>query len=300
MTPRRAWSSAAPGIVSERRAGNRAAELSYHQSLDDVWWVSAGGAAEHIRALSNSAFAPIQGGSFMARGSGWAGAQARLDFGTIASARIGASETGRGSALIWQFAADSRLSDELRVQLSNARDFQTVSPRSLSLGITRIDTEAQVTYTPDLLWTGVGLVRDAEFSDGNRLLRAYMAPRRAVLRTQDWNLDLGVSGNWYGYSIQPPLNGYYAPAFYQQYAATAYGYYKMSQEDGVSLILSLGAHKDDSMTSFKFTAGIYTEATFGLLSDWMWKLRGGYTNNGSTAGRNYSAETVGLTVVRRF
>ena len=37
------------------------------------------------------------------------------------------------------------------------RDFQLVSPRSLSLGITRIETIAQVTYTPDLSWTVVGI-----------------------------------------------------------------------------------------------------------------------------------------------
>lgn len=276
-------------------------ELSYSQPVGDAWWATAGGGAGYFSATPGTVFAPIQGGTFMARGSGWLGAQARLDYGTMGSLRAGATATGRGGAEpIWQASIDNRWSDSLRVQLLNTRDLQTVSPRSISLGIMRIDTEAQLTYTPDLLWTTVAIAREAEFSDGNRYLRGYLAPRRAVLRTQDWNVDLGVSGNFYSYRDYPPQNGYYAPSFYQQYAANTYVYYKMSDDDGVSLVVTVGAHKDETMNSFKLSTGLYTEATFGLLSDWMCKVRAGYTNSGSSAGRNFSAEAAGLTLVRRF
>ena len=279
----------------------RGGEISYHQPINDVWWVFAGGGADSLSALAGGGFAPIQGGSTMARGSGWVGAQARLDYGTTASARVGATGSGRGSAqATWQITADSRLSDEFRVQLLNTRDFQIVSPRSLSLGITRIDTEAQLTYTPDLLWTVAATGREGEFSDGNHFLRGYVAPRRAIIRSQYWNVDLGVSGSWSGYSIKPPLNGYYSPSFNQQYATNTYIYYKMNQEDGISLVVSLGAQKDETFRNFNLSAGLYTEATFGQLSDWMWKIRAGYTNNGSAIGPNFSAESVGLTMVRRF
>jgi predicted Zn-dependent protease len=276
-------------------------ELTYSQPVSDAWWVMAGAGALYISADPGTAFAPIQGGTFMARGSGWLGAQARLDYATMGSLRAGATATGRGGAEpIWQASIDNRWSDSLRVQLVNTRDLQTVSPRSVSLGIMRIDTEAELTYTPDLLWTTVAIAREAEFSDGNRYLRGYIAPRRAVLRTQYWNVDLGVSGNFYSYRDYPPQNGYYAPSFYQQYATNTYVYYKMSDDDGISLVVTVGAHKDETMNSFKLSTGLYTEATFGLLSDWMCKIRAGYTNSGSSAGRNFSAEAAGLTLVRRF
>ena len=278
-------------------------EISYHQPLNDTWWVFAGGGGDYLSSISGSGLAPIQGGTFMARGFGYVGAQARLDYGTIASARIGATGNGRGSATTWQLTADSKLSDDLRLQVVNMRDYQIVSPRSLSLGITRIDTGVQLTYTPDLLWTMVAVGKEAEFSDGNHLWNATLAPRRAVVRTQYWNIDLGVSGNWYGYTLRPPpsviTNGYYAPSFYQNYTANAYVFYKMNQEDGISLILSLGAQKDETFRNFKMTNDFSTEATFGLLSDWMLKLRAAYTNH-STTGPSFSAESVGMTLVRRF
>jgi len=53
------------------------------------------------------------------------------------------------------------------------------------------------------------------------------------------------------------------------------------------------------MSNFKFTQDYAAEATFGLLSDWMLKIRGAYTSHGSL-GPNFSAESVGVTVVRRF
>ena len=53
------------------------------------------------------------------------------------------------------------------------------------------------------------------------------------------------------------------------------------------------------MSNFKFTQDYAAEATFGLLSDWMLKIRGAYTSHDSL-GRNFSAESVGVTVVKRF
>ncbi len=275
-------------------------EISYHQPINDVWWLFAGGTTDYLDSRIGSQFAPIQGGHDMARGAGFVGAQARLDFGTYATARVGATGSGRdGVKPTWQLTADSKLSDEFRVQLFNARDYQIVSPRSLSLNITRIDTQAQVTYTPDMAWTVVGTAQEAELSDNNRFLRGYIAPRRAVLRDQYWNIDFGVSGDWQGYSLKP-LTGYYSPSFYQKYLTNSYIYYKMSDEDGISLIVSLGAQKDETFRNFKFASSVYTEATFGLLSDWMWKIHGGYTNNGAATGPSFSAETVGVTLVKRF
>jgi hypothetical protein len=80
---------------------------------------------------------------------------------------------------------------------------------------------------------------------------------------------------------------------------TSYIYYKMSDEDGISLIASFGANKDQLMTRFKFTQDYGAEATFGSLSEWTFKIRGAYTNHG-TLGPSFSAESIGLTVIKRF
>jgi hypothetical protein len=236
----------------------------------------------------------------MGRGGGYLGTQARLDFATIGTARLGATVTGRGETeMTWQAGLDRRFSDELRLQVANIRNLQIISPRSISLGITRIDTAAQLTFTPDLLWTVAATVQEGELSDNNHFWRGFLAPRRAVVRTQHLNVDLGISGNWYGYSRNPPLDGYYSPSFYRNYVMSGYFYYKMSDEDGLSFIMSYGVNKDEFMKSYKFTQDYTAEATFGALSDWMVKIRGGYTNHGAL-GPNFSAENVGLTLVRRF
>jgi predicted Zn-dependent protease len=276
------------------------AELSYHQPIDDVWWVFGGGGADFVQGLSGTAFSSVHGGSIFNRGYGFLGAQARLGFATLGSARIGATSVGGGTAPTWQASYDTRLSDELRLQAVNMRDAQIVSPRALSRGISRIDTQLQATYTPDLSWTVVALGREAELSDRNQFFNAIIAPRRAILRTQYWNLDLGVSGNWQHYALRVPLNGYYSPAFYQLYQTTAYLYWKISDEDGVSLLASVGENRDEKFHGFKLAYDFSFEATFGALSDWMVKLRGAYTNHGSASGPGFSAESVGFTVVRRF
>lgn len=274
-------------------------EISYHQPVGDGWWLVAGGRGDPIEAPRFGAFAPIQGGSLMARGAGYLGAQARLDFGTIASARLGATGTGRTSEPIYQITADSKLSDEFRVQLSNMRDLFVISPRAMSLGLTQVDTVAQVTYTPDLAWSFGALAQEDEISDRNHAWHVFVSPRRAVLRSRYWNVDLGISGNWYGYTRKPAADGYYAPSLYQGYQTSAYIYYKMSEESGLSLVVSYGVNKDETLPTFKFTQDYAAEATFGALSDLMWKIRAGYSNHGSL-GPNFSAESVGMTLVKRF
>jgi len=301
LTPTRSYLQFDTGARWESdNVSAQSADLSYHQRVNDVWWVFAGADGDLAEALGSSAFAPIQGGTTLGRGGGFVGAQARLDTGTLGSARIGATSTERTTTPTWLVAVDSRPADDLRVQLSNSHDLQIITPRSLSLGITRIDTVAQVTYTPDLAWTVAGLAQEGEFSDDNHLWHALLAPRRAVLRTEKWNIDLGVAGDWFGYSKNVLLtDGYYSPSFYQHYWTSGYIYYKMSEENGLSFIASYGVNKDDSMPRFKFTQDYSAEATFGALSDWMFKIRGSYTNHGSL-GPSFSAESVGLTVIRRF
>ena len=64
--------------------------------------------------------------------------------------------------------------------------------------------------------------------------------------------------------------------------------------------MSLGENRDETFHGFKFTQDYAVEATFGQLSDWMWKFRAAYKDHGSTAGPGFSAESVRMTVVRRF
>jgi Flp pilus assembly protein TadD len=275
-------------------------ELAWHQPVGGAAWVSGGGGMDYLSSKSGSGLDPVQGGEALTREFGWLGAKGVLAPGTVGGLRLGAMGADHNATKVyWLAAIDSQPFDSLRIRLTNGRDFQIVSPRAVSLGITRIDTGMQLTWRPDLNWTIETDLREAELSDNNRYFRGYLAPRRALIRSLHWNFDLGVSGNWYGYETDR-YHGYYAPAFYQQYAVNGYLYYKINQEDGVSLVVALGEHTDNRMKQFEFTSGVFGEATFGQFSDWTFRLRAGYTNNGSDYGQNYSSVFAGITLVRRF
>ncbi len=274
--------------------------VSYHQPITDSWWVMAGGGANYLRASRETGYGNLDGGNDAADGGGWIGAKTRVAPGALAEARIGAASNGQGhDALIWRASLTGRLSDDLHVQISNSRDFEGISPRSVSLGITRIDTQLTAVYTPDFDWTVGAIARESELSDHNHYGSFYLAPRRSVLRSQYFNVDLGVSGDWSGYS-RTPNDGYYSPKFLQKYAVDTYLYYKINYESGVSLIVSPGVLRDNTMHTFRFGTGVAAEATFGQYSDWMTKIRAAYSDNGTDYGNRYSAESVGITLVRRF
>ena len=78
----------------------QSSEISYHQPINDIWWMFAGGSGDYTQALRGSTFAPIQGGSFMARGAGYVGVIDREKFEIIAKWRP------EGAAAFYPMALD--------------------------------------------------------------------------------------------------------------------------------------------------------------------------------------------------
>ena len=125
-----------------------------------------------------------------------------------------------------------------------------------------------------------------------------MAPRRTVLRTQNFNLDLGLLGWWFGFA-KDLNNGYYNPSAYQRYAVTGIGYWKLSENNGISLYTALGVQKDNTMGSFQDGEDVAVQGIFGIFRDWELKARIGYTNRRQVSGA-FDAFSGGLTLIRRF
>lgn len=190
--------------------------------------------------------------------------------------------------------------DSLRLGVTHDRDYLVVSPRAVSLGIKRRTTEAEVQWQPDLMYTVIASGAYDDYSDGNDRWGAILAPRRSVLRSERLNIDLGVRANWFGYSKNFD-SGYYDPRTYQQYVATSFMYWKLSQESGINFILAGGVFKDDSMDSFDFGWSADAEATVGSYSDWTLKISGHIVDN----FRQYATEAFGavaasVSLTRRF
>jgi hypothetical protein len=185
------------------------------------------------------------------------------------------------------------------LRLAHRQDLFTASPRSAKLGIERRSTTLDATWAPDLRWTLDGRLGVDTLSDGNDRWEAQFAPRRAILRSQRLNLDLGVSGRWFGYDTDPG-NGYYAPTTYRRYAVTAFTYWKLSDDDGVSVAFSYGPYKDNTMSGYRSGGDVVLEGFFGLYRDWYLNVKAGLSDYGGGVAAGYRSHQFELSLTRRF
>ena len=108
-----------------------------------------------------------------------------------------------------------------------------------------------------------------------------------------------MSGRWFGFD-RDPGNGYYAPSLYQRYALTAFTYWKISDDDGVSVAVSYGPYKDNTQSGFRRGGDIVAEGFFGLYRDWFLDVKAGFSSYGGGPTAGYRSRTFELGLTRRF
>jgi tetratricopeptide (TPR) repeat protein len=290
-------------------------DTGYTTSSDDITLKSYGGdgqwvltpetrllgavSRQRISARPGSAYARVDGGTSIDYDRVVLGIQHRLTPALSVDVRAGQGRTAESSRLVYVLGADLQPSDELSLRLSRQQDLVMVSPRAASRGIERRANLLDVSWSPDFLNTVVARLAYDRFSDGNERWEVQMAPRRAILRTQRFNLDLGVTGIWFGFD-RDPSNGYYAPSRYQRLAASAFAYWKLSDDDGVSVAVTLGPYKDNTMQSTKMGGDLSAAGYFGVYRDWLFKVRAAVSDYGGGAIGGYRARRLELSLVRRF
>ncbi len=294
---------------------NATFDLGYESASDDITLRHAGLRGEYvinpetrlfggtdrraIHAKAGSAYVKPDGGTSIGYNRAWLGIRHRTSPRLSLDGQIGGGTAEGDGRFLYEVGADMQPSDELALRLSRRQDLFAVSPRAARLGIERRANTLDATWTPDLRWTLASRAGYDTFSDGNDRWEAELAPRRAFLRTQRLNLDLGVSGRWFGYD-RDPGNGYYAPSLYQRYAVTAFTYWKISDDDGVSVAFSYGPHKDNTMSGFRAGGDIVAEGFFGIYRDWFLDVKAGLSNYGGGTTAGYRSHMVELSLTRRF
>jgi tetratricopeptide (TPR) repeat protein len=294
---------------------NATVDFGYHAGSDDVSIRHAGLKGEYvinpetrlfggtdrqwIHADAGSGYEKPDGGTAIGYNRIWLGVRHRLSPRLSLDAQAGSGTAEGDSRFVYEVGADLQPADELAMRLSHRQDLYAVSPRAAKLGIERRATTLDATWTPDLRWTLASRLGYDTLSDGNTRWEAELAPRRAFLRSQRLNLDLGVSGRWFGYDADPG-NGYYAPSLYQRYALTAFTYWKISDDDGVSLAFSYGPYKDNTMSGFRAGGDIVAEGFFGLYRDWFLDVKAGVSRYGGSATGGYRSQMFELSLTRRF
>lgn len=206
-----------------------------------------------------------------------------------------------GGADLTTYRVSLRLdpNDFWSLELERHRGFYAVSPRALDLGVHRTGNQLRLGWSPGPRYhVEIDGAYD-EFSDGNRRWEVSLAPRRQALRRQHFNLDLGLRGWWFGFDDNPG-HGYYSPGSYERYAATAFGYWKWNDQNGVGFVVSLGWFQDDTMDSFQFGGDVAVEGTFGVYRDWMLVVRLSATENSRLQSGAFSAYGGHVALTRRF
>lgn len=254
---------------------------------------------QRLHAKAGSGYVKPDGGTSIDYTRAWLGVQHRPSPVLSLDAQVGGGRAEGADTLVYEVGADYEPVDELVLRAAHRQDLFTASPRSAKLGIERRATTLDATWTPDLRWTLVGRVGLDTLSDGNERWEAVFAPRRAVLHTARVNLDLGVSGRWFGYDSDPG-NGYYAASSYRRYAATAFTYWKLSDDDGMSVVVSYGPYKDNTMSGYRNGGDIAWEGFFGLYRDWYLNAKAGWSDYGGGATAGYRSNHFELSLTRRF
>ena len=252
-----------------------------------------------ISAAAGSGYEKPDGGTSIGYNRAWLGIKHRYSPKLSLDAQIGSGTAEGDGRFIYEIGADLQPMDELSMRLARREDLYAVSPRAAKLGIEQRANTLDATWTPDLRWTLASHFAYDTFSDGNDRWEVELAPRRAFLRTQRLNLDLGVSGRWFGFD-QDPGNGYYAPSHYERYALTAFTYWKISDDDGVSVAFSYGPYKDNTMSGFRTGGDVVAEGFFGIYRDWYLDVKASLTHFGGGATAGYRSRLFEINLTRRF
>ncbi len=207
--------------------------------------------------------------------------------------------SGLDGQLLGSVFARVRPSDRWRFNLSLKRDVLSVSPLSLSLGIRRDCARLGVAWEPG--WRGVVEAEavSEHYGDGNRRWEASLAPRWKLLRLAAFNLDVGLRGWWFGYE-RDLQNGYWDPELFRSYMALAYGYWKISDNDGISIVAGLGVVGDDTDDRMRFGSTLDVEGTLGIYRDLMLKVHAALYHNLRQASGAFRAMGLSFQIVYRF
>jgi hypothetical protein len=252
-----------------------------------------------LRARAGSGLERIDGGTLADTERGWAGVELRLRPSAIFRAGGGRQTAPGRDAWTYDAGLALALGDRARLALDYEHALFTISPRTVSLGLTRDTTRVHLSAAPSFRWFLEADGSAERLSDGNTRWSGILSPRRAIVRRQALNVDLGVSGYWFGASRDLD-NGYYDPSLYQAYSVVLLPYFKFSENTGLSLLVQAGAQKDDRQRGFEPGGNVAAELTLGIYRAWVLKVHASATQNARLESGAFRGQSGGVVLVRRW
>lgn len=267
--------------------------------VSDAWTVLGEATDRRHSAPAGGPFAPVTGGDRVDEQRLLVGARFAASPGTEVELLLGTSRLDPGDAeLVGHALLTRRTSDALRFGVGAHRERMTASPRALSLGVLREGGRAFVDWRPGLADTLRGNAVAERLTDGNRRVAVDADYRHAMYRSERFNLDLGLQGEWQSYDDRSTA-GYYSPERYMRIAPLAAAYVKFNDDAGLFLQVASGVQRDETFERWERASDISAELTLGIFSQWELSARAGYSERLNQFGQ-YEGANVGLVLRYRF
>lgn len=244
-----------------------------------------------MHATNTSGFAAINGSSEVTYNRAWLGARKLINDNVEVDALGGDGKTSFHNNGVYEVGANYWEGNQFNGRLSHRQDLLTVSPLAASIGVLRNSNRIEGNWTPDYKNTIASSFNYDTYSGNNTRWEYDLAPRRSFIRSSLLNLDLGLSGQWLGFS-KPNALGYYSPSSYTRYAATFFSYWKIDDDSGMSIVGSAGPQKGSPMTAYRMSGGIGAEYFYGIYKDLLFKASLSALNYGATQGANYRSNNL--------
>lgn len=269
-------------------------------ALSPITFLMAGGEYDTLTARAGSGLERLDGSRNAWQRGGWIGFRHRFSPEAAVEAHLGGSQIQSStSTMTYNVGIDFNPSDTVSLNLSRDYGFYLISPRALSLHIRRTSNRLDLGADMGMRYFLAASGGYDTFSDGNRRWSLMVGPRREILRTEHYNLDLGVQGWWFGFHHDYG-HGYYAPNLYQRYSLMAFNYWKIDENDGIGFVLAPGYFKDNTMSHFKFGFDVSLEGTFGIYRNWMLQVSISQVYNSRIASGAYRGTSAQAMILRRF
>ena len=263
--------------------------------------LSGGYEREALKARRGSGLEQIGGELDGRHEHAWFGLAQRAGAVTLQGrvGRAAAGVAGDQHLTTYAIGADVQPFDALKFSVERSSGFFVISPRTIGLGLRRLDHRVQLDWAPTVRSQVAVTASYQELSDGNRRWEAGVSPRRSVARTEWLNLDLGVSAYQFG-TTKNLDNGYYDPRRYESYSVVAHPYVKFSENTGLSFSAAMGVQRDDLSPTFRFGGSALAETTFGIYKAWVLKVSASATFNQRLESGAFQGYGSSVVLVRRF
>jgi len=251
-----------------------------------------------MHATNTSGYAAVNGNSEVTYNRAWLGARKLINKNFEVDALGGGGKTSFHGNGVYEIGVNYWQGNQLNGRLSHRQDLVTVSPLAASIGVLRNSNRIEGNWTPDYKNTIATSFNYDTYSGNNTRWEYNLAPRRSFIRSSLLNLDLGLSGQWLGFS-KPNALGYYSPSSYTRYAVTFFSYWKIDDDSGLSVVGSAGPQKGDPMTAYRMSGGIGAEYFYGIYKDLFFKASLSALNYGATQGANYRSNNLMFSLTYR-